>query len=73
MIPHFGFSESSYNLSVSCGMVLYHLYLKGMLPGVFSDYSSEEQLQFLCKMLLSMNKNFSRLHLQHYGIELDDL
>jgi hypothetical protein len=73
MIPHFGFNESSYNLSVSCGMILYHLYSIGVLPGTFSDYGTEEQLQFLSKMLIGMNKNFSRTHLKHYGIDLESL
>jgi len=73
MIPHFGFSECSYNLSVSCGMILYHLYSVGVLPGVFSDYSTEEQLYLTSKMLINLNKNFSREHLKHYNIDIDEL
>ena len=72
MIPHFGFNETSYNLSVSSGMILYHLYSVGILPGSFSDYCTDDQLRLLCKMLINQNKTFSREHLKRYDINLEE-
>ncbi len=68
VIPHFGPRDSSYNLSVSCGMILFHLFSCGVLPGCFKDFSPEKGSELLVKYFLDSFKKFSRNDLSNLGI-----
>jgi len=53
MIPHFGFNDTSYNLSVSCSMILFYLYTINILPGSFTDFKMARRAEVLAKNILS--------------------
>ncbi len=71
VIPHFGPKDSSYNLSVSCGMILFYLFSSGVLPGSFNDFHPEKASDILAKYLLDSFKKFSRSDLSKLGISQD--
>jgi hypothetical protein len=60
MIPHFGYAETSYNLSVSCGMILFYLYNINILPGCFNDFGMSKGLQLLSEKMLSNIRKLTR-------------
>jgi tRNA(Leu) C34 or U34 (ribose-2'-O)-methylase TrmL len=74
-IPHFGYKDTSYNLSVSCGMVLFNLYSKGILHGSFLDFNKENGMELLSRKLISSLPTMHRENIKHYGIQdiFDDL
>ena len=62
IIPHFGHSDVSYNISVCCGMVLFNLYSYNLLPGSFLDHNKAEGLDIILRNLInSMNNNHSKI------------
>jgi tRNA(Leu) C34 or U34 (ribose-2'-O)-methylase TrmL len=74
VIPHFGHSDTSYNLSVSCGMILFHLYSQNFLPGSFTDFTSEKGSEILAKNVLNSFQSLPRSEIIKHGLEneLDD-
>jgi tRNA(Leu) C34 or U34 (ribose-2'-O)-methylase TrmL len=74
IIPHFGYPDTSYNLSVSCGIILFHLYSQKILPGSFTDFSSEKGIEILAKNVLNSFQALPRSEIIKHGLEkeLDD-
>lgn len=70
-IPHFGYEDTSYNLSVTCGMFLFYLYSINILPGSFLDITKEQGMEILAKNLLNNFKSLSREKLK--TLELEDI
>lgn len=52
-IPEFGFEGSSFNLSVSFTIVMYHLNRCGILPGVAFDFKENEWYELMGKTILN--------------------
>lgn len=74
IIPHFGYPDTSYNLSVSCGIILFHLYSQKFLPGSFTDFSAEKGSEILAKNVLNSYQALPRSEILKLGLEkeLDD-
>jgi tRNA(Leu) C34 or U34 (ribose-2'-O)-methylase TrmL len=72
-IPHFGYSDTSYNLSVSCGMVLFYLYNINLLPGCFLDFSAEKGVEQLALKMLTNFKKITREEILNLDLNLNDL
>lgn len=62
IIPQFGHSDVSFNISVCCGMVLYNFVSNGFLPGSFLDHKSEDAVDILLRsMVNSLNNNHRKV------------
>ena len=74
VIPHFGPKDSSYNLSVSCGMVLFYLFSAGILPGSFTEIRPDKATEMISLYLLDSFKKKSRKEIRKLGLSecLDD-
>ena len=69
IIPQYGFPDTSYNISVSCGMILYHLYNINILPGCFMDFSDVKGLKCIANKLIDNFKNINRGQLNKLKLE----
>jgi tRNA(Leu) C34 or U34 (ribose-2'-O)-methylase TrmL len=70
-IPHFGYSDISYNLSVSCGMILFYLYEINILPGCFLQFPIEKGVELLAQKMLTNFKKITREEI--LKLELNDV
>jgi len=74
MIPHFGMGDTSYNISVACSMILFHMYSTGFLPGTFMDFNAEEGVDILKRKIVNSLQGIRREKIKLIGIDeyLDD-
>jgi tRNA(Leu) C34 or U34 (ribose-2'-O)-methylase TrmL len=74
MIPHFGMANTSYNISVACSMILFHMYSTGFLPGTFMDFNAEEGVDILKRKIVNSFPGINREKIKLFGIDeyLDD-
>ncbi len=62
MIPLYGHSDVSFNISVTCGMVLYNFLINGFLPGNLLELKQEEAIDVILRnMINSLNNNHKKV------------
>lgn len=68
VIPHFGHHNTSYNLSVSVGMVLFYLHSTNFLPGSFLDFNQLKGTEMLAKYMISYFEKMPRDQIEALGL-----
>jgi len=62
IIPQYGHSDVSFNISVCCGMVLFNFLSNEFLPGSFLDHKAEDAIDILLRSLInSLNNNHQKV------------
>jgi len=62
IIPQYGHNDVSFNISVSCGIVLFNFLSNKFLPGNFLDHKQDDAMDILLRSLInSLNNNHKKV------------